>query len=99
VSVTTTTNNGTQTDRPNIIFSWLKALPCTGVPVVGAATANPTVGCLGTPIALSSAGGTVASELFYQWEDSTATSTAFTPRIGDTVKVSLQHKQLLPGID
>ncbi len=83
---TSTTNTGLQTDRPNLTFSWAKALPCTGAPVVGTVIANPTVGCLGTPIALSSAGGTLASELFYQWEDSVATSTGFTPRIGDTVK-------------
>ncbi len=66
----TTTNTGTQTTRPNIIFSWIPALACTGTPNAGTVVATPSTVCLGTPFNLKTTGATVASGLTYQWQSS-----------------------------
>jgi len=66
----TTTNTGTQTTRPNVTLNWTPATACTGVPVPGTATANPSTVCLGIPFSLSLSGTTVASGLTYQWQSS-----------------------------
>ncbi|HSN61793.1 MAG TPA: right-handed parallel beta-helix repeat-containing protein, partial [Ferruginibacter sp.] len=66
----TTTNTGTQTTRPNVTLNWTPATACSGVPVAGTATANPSTVCLGIPFNLSLSGTTVASGLTYQWQSS-----------------------------
>ncbi|MEJ7625671.1 MAG: gliding motility-associated C-terminal domain-containing protein [Ferruginibacter sp.] len=66
----TTTNTGLQTTRPNIIYNWTPASPCTGTPNAGTAVANPSSACLGTPFTVSLSGVTVASGLTYQWQSS-----------------------------
>lgn len=66
----TTTNTGTQTTRPNIVFSWIPALACTGTPSAGTVVATPATVCLGTPFNLKTTGATVASGLTYQWQSS-----------------------------
>ena len=69
---TTTTNTGTQTTRPNIVFVWSPAIPCTGTPNAGSATSTLTnILCVGAPITLSLTGATAASGLTYQWQSST----------------------------
>lgn len=66
-----TTNTGTTTTRPNIIFQWIPATPCTGTPTAGTASVNPSNVCIGQTISLSLTGSTVASGITYQWEKST----------------------------
>ncbi|MCW3467601.1 right-handed parallel beta-helix repeat-containing protein [Chitinophaga nivalis] len=72
---TSTTNNGTMTSRPNLIFSWAAASACTGTPVAGTATANPTTVCMGQTFNVSLTGSTLASGLEYQWQISTNNTT------------------------
>ena len=79
----TTTNTGTQTTRPNIIFNWTQAPPCTGTPNPGTATGNPLNVCLGQPFTLQATGVTVASGLTYQWESS-LNNTTWAPISGAT---------------
>jgi FOG: PKD repeat len=68
---TTTSNTGTSTTRPNIIFNWTAAAACTGAPVAGTANTSKTMVCLGEPFTLHLSGVTVASGLSYQWQSST----------------------------
>ncbi len=71
-ATTTTTNNGTLTTRPNIVFSWTSSVSCTGTPTAGNAVSTLTnILCAGTPISLSLTGVTLASGLTYQWQSST----------------------------
>lgn len=79
----TTTNTGTQTTRPNIIFAWTPATACTGVPTGGTAVANPSTVCFGIPFLLTATGSTVASGITYQWESSPDNIT-FSPIAGAT---------------
>lgn len=68
----TTTNTGTQTTRPNIIFSWIPGTSCSGTPNGGAATSTQTnIICPGSSFTLSLTGATVASGITYQWQSST----------------------------
>ena len=69
--VTSTNNSGGTTTRPNIIFNWTPAAPCTGAPDAGAANTNKTIVCLNEPFTLTLSGSTVASGLSYQWQSST----------------------------
>lgn len=72
----TTTNTGTQTTRPNIIFSWIPGTSCSGNPVAGNAVSTLTnIVCPGSSFTLSLTGATVASGITYQWQSSTNTST------------------------
>lgn len=66
----TTTNTGTQTTRPNIIYAWTPAALCTGTPNAGTAVANPSMVCLGSSFTLSLSGSTSASGITYQWQSS-----------------------------
>jgi len=76
---------GSQNNRPNIIFNWVPATPCAGLPNPGTPNVTPSTVCLGDPIALNSTGVTVASGLTYQWEVSTTSaSTGFNPIAGAT---------------
>ena len=83
-NTTTTTNTGNLNDRPNITFNWSPASTCNSMPNAGTANANPTVVCLGQPIALSSTGVTVASGLAYQWQVSTNGGTSYANIAGAT---------------
>jgi gliding motility-associated-like protein len=72
-AVSPTTNGSattTNTNRPNIIFNWTSANPCSGAPGAGTATATPSSVCLGENFTLSLTGNTVASGLSYQWQSS-----------------------------
>jgi len=70
-STPTTTNTGTQTTRPNIIFNQTPASACSGTPTAGTAnSSNTNILCLGTPFTLGLTGATVASGLNYQWQSS-----------------------------
>jgi hypothetical protein len=64
----TVTNTGTLTTRPNIVFQYSPAAPCTGMPQAGTTTTTNASVCLGTPFTLSTTGTTVASGLLYQWQ-------------------------------
>jgi gliding motility-associated-like protein len=72
--VATTTNTGTQTTRPNIIFGWTAASACSGTPTPGTISGTANV-CTGQPVSLSMSGGTLASGITYQWQSSTNNST------------------------
>lgn len=90
----TTTNTGTATTRPNIIFGWTAASACTGTPAGGAATASAATVCSPTtPVSLSVTGSTAASGLTYQWEFSTNGGTTWANLTGAT-----QAGILLPGV-
>jgi gliding motility-associated-like protein len=69
-NTTTTSTTGTATTRPNIIFAWTAAAPCTGTPTGGTAVASMSSVCLGGTFNLSLTGATVASGLSYQWQSS-----------------------------
>lgn len=75
----TTTNTGDQTTRPNIIFNWTSAGPCTSPPVAGIAIANPGAVCGGTPVNLSLTGISYGSGQTYQWESSANIAGPYTP--------------------
>ncbi len=66
----TTTNTGTQTTRPNIIFSWTPATACSGTPTAGTAQTSATNTCTGQNFTLSLTGNTIASGITYQWQSS-----------------------------
>ncbi|MBC9932629.1 gliding motility-associated C-terminal domain-containing protein [Chitinophaga qingshengii] len=66
-----TTNNGTQTSRPDITFSWIAATACTGTPTGGTAVTSSSSVCLNGSFDLRLNGATVASGLTYQWQQST----------------------------
>lgn len=70
---------GLQTTRPNIIFNWTSAAPCTSPPVAGTATANPFSVCGGTPVNLSVSGASYGSGQTYQWESSDAIAGTYNP--------------------
>ena len=72
---TGTTTNGTASTRPNIIFTWQAAAPCTGTPNGGTAVSNMGSVCLGGTFSLNLTGATVASGLSYQWQSSANNST------------------------
>ncbi|GAA4325347.1 gliding motility-associated C-terminal domain-containing protein [Flaviaesturariibacter amylovorans] len=67
---TVTTNTGTQTTRPNIIFTYTPAAACAGAPTGGTATSSTAVVCLGTPFTLTPSGTSLATGLTYQWQSS-----------------------------
>lgn len=66
----TTTENATQTTRPNIIFAWTTATNCAGTPTGGTATSSAAVVCSGVPFSLGVTGSTVASGINYIWQSS-----------------------------
>lgn len=69
-STTSTTNTGTQTTRPNTIFSWVSNVACSGTPDAGTTQSSKSVVCMGEEFSLSLAGVTQASGLNYQWQSS-----------------------------
>ena len=82
---TSTINSGTQTTRPNIIFSWIAGSSCTGAPVGGTATASLTSLCSPTtPFSLSVTGATAASGLSYQWQTAPSATGPWTNVTGVT---------------
>ena len=66
----TTTQSGTETDRPNITFNWTPAAACTGTPNAGTIATTAGTLCFGQPFTITATGVTVASGLAYQWESS-----------------------------
>ncbi|MBL7741539.1 MAG: T9SS type A sorting domain-containing protein [Chitinophagaceae bacterium] len=76
------TTNGsattTATSRPNIVFNWTSAAPCTSPPNPGTATANPGSVCGGTPVNLTLTGVSFGSGQTYQWESAPATAGPYT---------------------
>lgn len=64
----TTTNTGDQTTRPNIVFNWMSAAPCTSPPVAGVAATTPSSVCGGTPVNLTVTGASYGSGQTYEWE-------------------------------
>ncbi|MBC7946541.1 MAG: T9SS type A sorting domain-containing protein [Chitinophagaceae bacterium] len=80
---TTLTTNGsattTATTRPNLIFNWTSAGPCTTPPQAGNATATPNSVCGGTPVNLSISGASFGSGQTYQWESSTNLTGPYLP--------------------
>lgn len=73
-NTTTTTENATQTTRPNITFAWTAAANCAGNPAAGSAISSAAVVCSGTPFTLSVTGAAVNSGLSYQWQSSSDNS-------------------------
>lgn len=63
-------NTGDATTRPNIIFSWVSATNCSGVPNPGTAASSKAIVCLNESFDLSLSGQTLASGLTYQWQSS-----------------------------
>ena len=58
---------------------------CSGTPVAGTATANPTTGaCANTPILLTVTGATDGNGITYQWQSSTNGGTTWTNIAGAT---------------
>ncbi|HEY0677601.1 MAG TPA: right-handed parallel beta-helix repeat-containing protein, partial [Chitinophagaceae bacterium] len=70
-----TTENGTQTTRPNIIFAWTPAANCAGTPTGGTAVTSAPFVCSGDQFNLSVTGSTVAAGITYQWQSSPNNST------------------------
>jgi|GEM_PF-5185186 len=75
----TTTNTGDMTTRPNTIFNWSAAVPCTSPPAGGMAVASPGAVCGGEPVALNLTGITYGTGQTYQWEMSTNIAGPYTP--------------------
>ncbi|MFY7793647.1 MAG: beta strand repeat-containing protein, partial [Chitinophagaceae bacterium] len=71
----TTTNTGTQTTRPNTIFSWTPAVACSGTPSGGTTVPSSTIVCAGDDFSLTLNGASIASGLTYKWQRSTNNST------------------------
>jgi trimeric autotransporter adhesin len=71
----TSTNTGTQTTRPNIIFAWTPAVACTGTPAGGTAVPSSNMVCAGDDFSLTLNGATIASGLTYKWQRSSNNST------------------------
>lgn len=67
---TNTSNTGTMTTRPDVIFSWTPAVACTGTPVAGTATANSSTVCMNGQFTITLSGTTIASGIHYQWQSS-----------------------------
>lgn len=65
-----TTQDGEATYRPNVLFNWTTAPPCTGTPVAGTATATAGTVCMEESFLLLPQGATVAAGLTYQWQSS-----------------------------
>lgn len=70
-----TLNTGTQTTRPDIIFSWIPATACSGKPSGGTASSTAANVCLAQNFTLSLSGHTIASGITYRWQSSTNNST------------------------
>src|SRR5690606_26520172 len=54
--ITTTTNTGAMTSRPNTIFSFAPASACSGMPTAGTTVSTDAVICPGAPFTLSLTG-------------------------------------------
>jgi len=76
---TVTTNLGTQTTRPNVIFSWVANAPCTNPPTPGTAVVNPISVCAGNSVNLSLTGNSYGIGQTYLWETSSSAAGPFTP--------------------
>ncbi|MEZ4721770.1 MAG: hypothetical protein R2813_07850, partial [Flavobacteriales bacterium] len=64
-----TTENGTQTTRPNIGFV-ITLTSCSGTPIAGSAEASQNLACSVDPVTLSLSGATAALGITYQWQSS-----------------------------
>jgi trimeric autotransporter adhesin len=63
-------NSGSQTTRPDLVFSWTPANTCTGKPTPGTAATSLANVCLAQNFTLSLSGQTVASGITYKWQSS-----------------------------
>jgi gliding motility-associated-like protein len=63
-------NTGSQTTRPDIIFSWTPANTCSGKPNAGTVTSSLTNVCLAQNFTLNLSGQTIASGITYKWQSS-----------------------------
>jgi gliding motility-associated-like protein len=70
-----TANNGTQTTRPDIVFSWTPANACAGKPTAGTASSTQSNVCLAQNFTLGLTGQTIASGITYRWQSSTNNTT------------------------
>lgn len=77
------TNTGLQTNRPNIIFSLVGNVACSGSPNTGIATTSTTNACYGQSFTLNATGITIASDIQYQWQVS-ANDTSYSNIAGAT---------------
>ncbi|GGH66881.1 gliding motility-associated-like protein [Filimonas zeae] len=99
-TISSTTEAGTATTRPNLTFTWQTAPPdCSGTPAAGTASASKTTVCPEEPFLLSYT-GTPAMGLSYQWQSSTNGTTwqNIAGATKDTVTTSLSsntHYRLL----
>ncbi|RXK85837.1 right-handed parallel beta-helix repeat-containing protein [Filimonas effusa] len=76
---TATINNGTQTTRPNIIFTWQAFGGCTIPPVGGTAVRLPLGNvCENTQVALTLSGNSLGGAQTYQWQKSATSGAGFT---------------------
>lgn len=92
-TITSTTEAGTATTRPNLTFTWQTAPPdCAGAPDGGTANAAKTTVCPGEPFLLSHT-GTAAMGQTYQWQSSANGTTwqDISDATKDTVTVSLSN--------
>lgn len=71
----TTSNTGTMTTRPDIIFNYTPAAACTGVPEAGTTATSANAVCAGNSFTLSLTGNTAATGLTYQWQSSADNAT------------------------
>lgn len=65
-----TFNNGNQTTRPNISFTWTANSTCSGTPNAGTANASVTNICPNVDFQISVTGATIAGGITYQWQQS-----------------------------
>lgn len=75
-NISTGSNLGSQTTRPNMIFSWTEALPCTSADLkAGNTNASSVYVCAGETFELNLLNASQNSGLTYQWQQSTNNST------------------------
>ena len=97
---TTTTNTGTQTTRPNIVFEWTPATACTGTVTGGTLQTSAANVCAGNAFTLSVTGSTLASGLTYKWQRSANNSTwddiagATSPTLSTTQTASYYYRRV-----
>jgi hypothetical protein len=77
-----TSNSGTRTTRPNLIFSWTAASNCIGTPSPGVATANSKLICRNFPFTLSLNAQTCGGGINYKWESAPTVDGPWTPELG-----------------
>ncbi|MFH0867535.1 MAG: hypothetical protein V1904_15195, partial [Bacteroidota bacterium] len=64
------TGEWTSLDRPNMKFDYTPAVPCSGAPAAGTASASPASVCTGETSTISLSGFTAAGGITFQWQSS-----------------------------